>query len=66
MAEIVMKTGAGGGAIIARVLDSLEDSFGILGTVSGDDTVLIVPSDTDRIDEVTKSISDLFRISPTS
>jgi len=61
--QIVLKTVAGGASIIARVLDSLEDSFGILGTISGDDTVFIVPSDTNRITEITKGISDLFSIS---
>jgi transcriptional regulator of arginine metabolism len=60
--QIVLKTVAGGASIIARVLDSLEDSFGILGTISGDDTVFIVPSETKRINEVTKGISDLFSI----
>ena len=61
--QIIMKTAAGGASIIARVLDSLEGSFGILGTISGDDTVLIVPLDTKKIDGVTKGISDFFRIS---
>lgn len=60
--QIVLKTAAGGASIIARVLDSLEDSFGILGTISGDDTVFIVPLDTNRINEITKGISDLFSI----
>jgi transcriptional regulator of arginine metabolism len=60
--QIVLKTVAGGASIIARVLDSLEDSFGILGTISGDDTVFVVPSDTKRINEITKGISDLFSL----
>lgn len=60
--QIVLKTVAGGASIIARVLDSLEDSFGILGTISGDDTVFIVPSDTNRINDITQGISDLFSI----
>jgi transcriptional regulator of arginine metabolism len=60
--QIVLKSVAGGASIIARVLDSLENSFGILGTISGDDTVFVVPSDTNRINEITKDISDLFSI----
>lgn len=61
--QIILKTGAGGGPLIAHVLDSLESSFGILGTISGGDTVLIVPSDTNRINDITEKISALFRIS---
>jgi len=60
--QIILKTAAGGASIIARVLDSLEGSFGILGTIAGDDTVLIVPMDIKKIDGVTKGIADLFRI----
>ncbi|NQZ21775.1 MAG: ArgR family transcriptional regulator [Colwellia sp.] len=60
--QIILKTGAGGALLIARVLDSLENSFGILGTIAGDDTVLIVPSDIERINDITKSISVLLRI----
>ena len=60
--QIILKTAAGGASIIARVLDSLECSFGILGTISGDDTVLIVPVDTKIIDGVTQGVADLFRV----
>lgn len=60
--QIVLKTGPGGGPLISRVLDSLESSFGILGTISGSDTVLIVPCDTNKIDALTNNISVLFRI----
>ena len=60
--QIIVKTAAGGSSIIARVLDSLEGSFGIMGTISGDDTVLIVPLDTKKIDRLTQGISELFRI----
>jgi len=60
--QIILKTAAGGASIIARVLDSLEGSFGILGTIAGDDTVLIVPMDIKKVDGVTKGIADLFRI----
>ncbi len=62
--QIILKTAAGGASIIARVLDSLEVSFGILGTIAGDDTVLIIPMDTKKIDGVTKAISDFFRVLP--
>ncbi|RHW76124.1 ArgR family transcriptional regulator [Colwellia sp. RSH04] len=60
--QIVLKTGSGGAPLIARVLDSLEESFGILGTISGDDSVLIIPSDVSKVDDITKRISTLFRL----
>jgi transcriptional regulator of arginine metabolism len=60
--QIVLKTGPGGAQLLARVLDSLEDSFGILGTIAGDDTVLVIPTKTDQINDITLKISELLRI----
>jgi transcriptional regulator of arginine metabolism len=60
--QIILKTGAGGAPLVARVLDSLESSFGILGTIAGDDTVLIIPSYINKINDVTHNISVLLRI----
>ncbi len=60
--QIILKTAAGGASLIARILDSLEGAFGILGTISGDDTVLVIPSDINRVDEITNGISDLFKV----
>lgn len=61
--QIVLKTVSGGADIMARILDSLEDSFGVLGTVAGDDTVLIIPSNTNQINEVTDGISSFLGLS---
>ncbi len=60
--QIVVKTGAGGAPIIARILDSLESSFGIMGTIAGDDTVLVIPSNTKNILKVEEDISELFEL----
>lgn len=60
--QIVVKTGIGGAPLISRMLDSLGEPVGILGTLAGDDTIFIAPTDVHRIDEITKSISDLLGI----
>ena len=61
--QIVLKTGPGGAQIIARIIDSLEDSFGVLGTIAGDDTVLIIPTETETISDITTKILELFSVS---
>jgi transcriptional regulator of arginine metabolism len=61
--QIVLKTTSGGASIMARVLDSLEDSFGILGTIAGDDTVLIIPLNTNKIDEISTEVSNFLGLS---
>ncbi|REL27812.1 ArgR family transcriptional regulator [Thalassotalea euphylliae] len=60
--QIVLKTGTGGAPLMARVLDSLEESIGILGTIAGDDTVLIIPEDIAQIDAISQAIIDMLDI----
>ena len=40
---IVIKTSPGAAQLIARLLDSIGKSEGILGTIAGDDTIFITP-----------------------
>jgi len=60
--QIILKTGIGGAPLISRMLDSLGEPVGILGTLAGDDTIFIAPTDINRIDEITQSIRDLLGI----
>ena len=61
--QIILKTGIGGASLISRMLDSLGESSGILGTLAGDDTIFIAPTDVNRIDEITQEISMLLGVS---
>lgn len=61
--QIVLKTSIGGAPLLARMLDTMDESVNILGTLAGDDTVLIIPADTDKIDETTEKIRELLKIS---
>ncbi|WP_425483089.1 transcriptional regulator ArgR [Enterobacteriaceae endosymbiont of Macroplea mutica] len=40
---IIIHTSPGAAQLIARLLDSLGKAEGILGTIAGDDTILVVP-----------------------
>lgn len=60
--QIILKTGTGGAPLMARVLDSLEESIGIMGTIAGDDTVLIIPEDIEKIEAISQAIIDLLDI----
>lgn len=60
--QIVLKTGTGGAPLMARVLDTLDESLGILGTIAGDDTVLIIPEDVENIDMLSQQLIDMFDI----
>jgi transcriptional regulator of arginine metabolism len=60
--QIILKTGIGGAPLISRMLDSLGEPAGILGTLAGDDTIFIAPVDINRIDEITLEIKKLLDV----
>ncbi|RKF15807.1 transcriptional regulator ArgR [Alginatibacterium sediminis] len=60
---IVIHTSPGAAQLIARLLDSLGKAEGILGTIAGDDTIFITPTQSSRIVEVYVAIKDLFDLS---
>ncbi len=57
---IVVHTSPGSAQMIARMLDSIRKSEGILGTIAGDDTIFIAPKMESEIGELTEAITDLF------
>jgi len=60
--QIILKTGIGGAPLISRMLDSMGEASGILGTLAGDDTIFIAPVDVNRIEEITESIKELLDV----
>ncbi|WP_286262319.1 ArgR family transcriptional regulator [Thalassotalea atypica] len=60
--QIILKTGTGGAPLMARVLDTLEESIGIMGTIAGDDTVLIIPDDISNIEQLSQKLIEMFEI----
>ncbi|MGL4473180.1 MAG: transcriptional regulator ArgR [Shewanella sp.] len=59
-AMIVVKTSPGAAQLIARLLDSMGKSEGILGTIAGDDTIFISPSNIKHIDATLETVRSLF------
>lgn len=57
---IVIHTSPGAAQLIARILDGLTRSDGVLGTIAGDDTIFIAPTDTTQIDEIMEKVENLF------
>lgn len=60
--QIIVKTGIGGAPLISRMLDSMGESAGILGTLAGDDTIFIAPTDVNNIDQTTEDIKRLLDV----
>lgn len=60
---IVVKTSPGAAQLIARLLDSIGKSEGILGTIAGDDTIFITPTKSTEIEALIQNITTLFESS---
>ncbi len=59
-ALVVIHTGPAAAQLIARLLDSLGKSEGILGVVAGDDTIFITPTRGTSTEELHNAICELF------
>lgn len=57
---IVIRTTPGAAQLIARLLDSLGRSEGVLGTIAGDDTIFIAPANIDEIEQIRQQVVSLF------
>lgn len=57
---VIIRTSPGAAQLIARLLDSLSQKDGVIGTIAGDDTIFIAPADIEKIDELQQKIEALF------
>ena len=57
---LIIRTSPGAAQLIARLLDSLSEKDGVLGTIAGDDTIFIAPADTSKIEQLKTKVEDLF------
>jgi len=57
---IIIRTSPGAAQLIARLLDSLSKSDGVLGTIAGDDTIFIAPTDVSEIKQTIVKLELLF------
>ena len=57
---VVIRTSPGAAQLIARLLDSLSHTDGVLGTIAGDDTIFIAPADINKIEDLRQRVQDLF------
>ncbi|MDH2927067.1 transcriptional regulator ArgR [Lonepinella koalarum] len=60
---VVIKTSPGAAQLIARLLDSVGKTDGILGTIAGDDTIFVTPTLNTPIKQLIINIQQLFESS---
>ncbi|WP_330924310.1 transcriptional regulator ArgR [Candidatus Sororendozoicomonas aggregata] len=59
-ALIIIRTSPGAAQMIARLLDSVGRSEGILGCVAGDDTIFVAPVCANTIEQTMERVRELF------
>ena len=57
---IIIRTSPGAAQLIARLLDSLGKSDGVLGTIAGDDTIFIAPTKVTSMEQTVQTLEDMF------
>ncbi|MCC2616394.1 transcriptional regulator ArgR [Aestuariibacter halophilus] len=57
---VIIRTSPGAAQLIARLLDSLSQKDGVLGTIAGDDTIFIAPADVTKIEDTLQRVEALF------
>jgi len=53
---IIIHTSPGSASLIARLLDSNQQKLSILGTVAGDDTIVVIPQSIHKIEQTLTAI----------
>ena len=60
--HIVLKTVKGGAAIVETMLGTMSKSHGMLGCIASDTTILIIPCDTSKINDLVHSIKSHLKM----
>jgi transcriptional regulator of arginine metabolism len=55
-AQILVKTIAGGGTLISKIIENMPISIGVLGCIASNDSILVIPSNINNIDNTTQRI----------
>ena len=59
---IMIYTSPGAASLIGRVLDFRQNELEIIGTIAGDDTLLVLPKSVHRLSTIEKHLKELLNI----
>lgn len=59
---IIIHTTPGAAGMVARILDQHRNHLHLLGTIAGDDTIFVAPTNTNQISITTDRITQLFEL----
>ncbi|MBS0358755.1 MAG: arginine repressor, partial [Proteobacteria bacterium] len=57
---VVIRTSPGSASLVARLLDYQQEQLGILGTIAGDDTILVIPKTIKKTQKLMEELQELL------
>ncbi|MFT5755808.1 MAG: transcriptional regulator of arginine metabolism [Alteromonadaceae bacterium] len=51
-AQIIIKTIVGGGRLITKIIESMDETTGVLACIGSDNTILVIPADVAKVEQV--------------
>jgi len=60
--QIILKTILGGASVISRIIDTMGEAHGILGCIADDNTILVIPANINKIEEITHSLIEHLEV----
>jgi transcriptional regulator of arginine metabolism len=60
--QIILKTILGGASVISRIIDTMGEPYGILGCIADDNTILVIPTNINKIEEIAHSLIEHLEV----
>lgn len=59
-AQVVIKTRKSGAKIIAQIIESMAEQYGVMACIAADNSVLVIPNDVHQVAEVCHALKEHF------
>ncbi len=51
-AQIIIKTVVGGGRLITKIIETMDETSGVLACIGSDNTILVIPTDVREVEQI--------------
>ena len=61
-AQIIIKTIVGGGRLITKIIETMDETSGVLACIGSDNTILVIPTDIANVKQVYRNVIKYLNI----
>jgi transcriptional regulator of arginine metabolism len=61
-AQIIIKTIVGGGRLITKIIETMDETNGVLACIGSDNTILVIPEDVSKVELVYDNVLNYLNI----